>query len=258
MPQHEVPPRTPNVGIWSGVAALAVAFFTVLEFSVRQVFVGSRPDLGSTAALLEFSHRTAAGTLGVIVIDTFLMASLIVFFASFRQLITQRRRDLDWLSALAYGSGIAYVAVTLVGDGMEGGAALDAAGDAPDVHVIRALTLGHSLLFGSIGCVLTALVAAASGYVTIVSGALPRWTGVLAVIVSGANIAAVATVFGGTDDSFHSVGGWGTAALATFPWLVWVVCVGVVVLRGHRDHHAIAKADAATASVATISVVERA
>jgi hypothetical protein len=251
MPQQQEQPRTPNVGAWSGVAALAVAFFTVTEFVVRQIFVGSRPPLDQAAALIDYSHRTAAGTLGVIVVDTFLMASLIVFFASFRQLITQRRRDLDWVSALAYGSGIAYVAVTLVGDGMEGGAALDAAGAHPDVHVIRALTLGHALLFGSIGCVLTGLVAAASGYVTIVSGALPRWTGRLALVVAAANLAAVATVFGGTDDSFHSVGGWGTAALATFPWLVWVVCVGIVVLRGHRDHHDIAKADA-TASVATI------
>ncbi|MFW8745610.1 hypothetical protein, partial [Mesorhizobium japonicum] len=70
--------RTPNVGAWSGAAAIAVAFFTVLEFVVRQVFVGSRPALEDAPALLEFSHRTAAGSLGVILVDTFLMASLIV------------------------------------------------------------------------------------------------------------------------------------------------------------------------------------
>lgn len=239
--------RTPNVGAWSGAAAIAVAFFTVLEFVVRQVFVGSRPALEDAPALLEFSHRTAAGSLGVILVDTFLMASLIVFFASFRQLITQRRRDLDWVSALAYGAGIAYVAVTLVGDGLEGGGAMEAAGADPDVHVIRALTLGHALLFGSIGCVLTALVAAASGYVTLVSGALPRWTGLLALIVAVANVVAVGTVFGGTDDSFNAVGGWGTALLATFPWLVWVVCVGIVVIQGRRDHHAFAQAEATAA-----------
>ncbi len=250
MPQPSLRVATPNVGAWTGVAAIAVAVFTVTEFVVRQVFVGSRPPLDATDALLAFSQGTAAGTIGVIVVDTFLMASLVVFLASFRQLITQRRPDLDWVSALAYGSGIAYVAVTLVGDGLEGGAALEAAGARPDVHVIRALTIGHALLFGSIGCVLTGLVAGASGYVTIVSGALPRWTGRLALVVAATNLAAVATVFGGTDDSFRSVGGWGTAALATFPWLVWVVCVGVVVIRGRRDHHDIAKA-VATASVAT-------
>jgi hypothetical protein len=241
---------TPNVGAWTGVSALAVAGFTVLEFTIRQVFVGSRPGFDQPDALIAFSQRTAAGTLGVIVVDTFLMASLLVFLATFRQLITQARPDLDWLSALAYGAGITWVAITLVGDGMEGGAALDAAGSDPDIHLIRTLTIGHALLFGSIGCALTALVAGASGYVTIISGALPRWTGVLAIVVAAANIAAVATVFGGTDDSFHSVGGWGTALLATFPWLVWVVCVGITVIRERRRHHDIAKA-VATAAIPT-------
>lgn len=242
-------PRTPNVGAWTGVAAIAVAVFTVLEFTIRQIFVGARPPLDDASALIDFAQRTAAGTLGVILIDTFLMASLIVFLAAFRQLITQVRPDLDWVSALAYGAGIVWVAITLVGDGLEGGAALDAGALHPDAHLIRTLTLGHSLLFGAIGCVLTALVAAASGYVTIVSGALPRWTGRLAIVVAGANLVAVATVFGGTDDSFHAVGGWGTALLATFPWLVWVVCVGIVVIRARRQHHESAKA-LATSSIA--------
>ena len=224
------------------MAAIAVAAFTVLEFVIRQVFVGSRPSLDASDALLAFAQRTASGTLGVILVDTFLMASLIVFLAAFRQLITQVRPDLDWLSALAYGAGIAYVSITLVGDGMEGAGALEATGAQPDVHVVRTLILGHALLFGSIGCVLTALVALASGYVTVVSGALPRWTGRLAAVVGVANLVAVGTVFGGTDDSFHAVGGWGTALLATFPWLVWVVCVGIVVIRGRRGHHEIAKA----------------
>lgn len=235
-------PRTPNVGAWTGVAAIAVAVFTVVEFTIRQVFVGARPPLADSSALVEFAHRTASGTLGVILVDTFLMASLVVFLATFRQLIVQVRRDLDWVSSLAYGAGIVWVAITLVGDGLEGGAALDAASEHPDVHLIRTLTIGHALLFGAIGCVLTALVAAASGYVTIISGALPRWTGVLALVVAAANLVAVGTVFGGTDDSFHAVGGWGTAVLATFPWLVWVVCVGIVVIRGHRRHHDVAKA----------------
>jgi hypothetical protein len=241
-------PRTPNVGAWTGIAAIAVAVFTVLEFTIRQIFVGARPSLDDSVALVDFAQRTAPGTLGVILIDAFLMASLVVFLAAFRQLITQVRRDLDWLSALAYGAGIVWVAITLVGDGLEGGAALDAATLHGDPHVIRTLTLGHSLLFGAIGCVLTALVAAASGYVTIISGALPRWTGRLAIGVAGANLVAVATVFGGTDDSFHAVGGWGTAVLATFPWLVWVVCVGIVVIRARRRHHDVAKA-LATASI---------
>ena len=118
---------------------------------------------------------------------------------------------------------------------MEGGAALDAADGAPNASVIRALTEGHTLLFGSIGCVLLALVAAASGYVILVSGALPRWTGTVAYVVAGLNIAAVPTLFGGTSDtSFVAAGGLGVTIFATFPWLAWVIVVGAVTIRGYR------------------------
>lgn len=229
---------TPSVGAWTGAAAGAVAVLTVLEFTIRQLTVGTRPGLEEGDALVDFTARTATGTLGVILVDTFLMAAILVFLAGFRQLVTQVRPDVQWIADLSFAAGIAFVSVTLVGDGMEAGAALDATtAGGGDPSVIRALTVGHAMLFGSIGCVLTALVSGASGYLTLLTGALPRWTGVLALAVAIANLVAVGTAFGGTDDtSFHSAGGWGTALLATFPWLVWVVAVGVVVIR-YRAHH---------------------
>jgi hypothetical protein len=230
--------RTPSVGAWTGAAAVAVAVFTTLEFTIRQIGVGPRPGLGHARSLLDFTAGTSTGTLLVILTDTFLMAAILVFLAGFRQIITQIRPDVEWIGHIAFGAGVAYVAVTLVGDGMEAGAALDVTiPGGGDPSVIRALTIGHAMLFGAIGCVLTALVSAASGYLTLITGALPRWTGVLAMGVAVANVVAVGTTFGGTDDtSFHAVGGWGTAALATFPWLVWVVSVGAVVIRFRRQH----------------------
>jgi hypothetical protein len=228
--------RTPNVGLWTGIAALGVAVLTVTEFLLRQITVGPRPGL-SEAALVEFNRRTHTGTLGVILTDTVLMAVILVFLAGFRQLIVQTRRDVQWIADIAYAAGIAYVVVTLIGDGLEGGAALDATVDGGNGTVIRALTVGHALFFGSIGCVLTAVVSFASGYITLISGALPRWTGWLAVAVAIPNLVLVGTAFGGTDDtSFRAAGGWGSVALGTFPWLVWIVSVGVVVIRGRRTH----------------------
>lgn len=228
---------TPNVGLWTGVAALGVAALTVAEFVIRQVAVGPRPGLGYDAALVAFNERAGAGILGVILTDTVLMAVIIVFLSGFRQLILQTRRDVEWIADIAFSAGIAYVVVTLVGDGMEGGAALDATVDGGSGTVIRALTVGHALYFGSIGCVLTAVVSFTSGYITLISGALPRWTGWLAVAVAIPNLVLVATAFGGTDDtSFRAAGGWGSVALGTFPWLVWIVSVGAVVIR-HRARH---------------------
>lgn len=243
---------TPNVGLWTGIAAIGVAVLTITEFTIRQLTVGPRPALTDAAALVEFNQRTAAGTLGVILTDTLLMAVIIVFLSGFRQLIVQTRRDVQWIADIAFSAGIAYVVVTLVGDGLEGGSALDASVGGGSSTVFTALTVGHALFFGSIGCVLTAVVSFASGYITLISGALPRWTGWVAVAVAVPNLVLVGTAFGGTDDtSFRAAGGWGSVAFGTVPWLIWMVSVGVVVIRGRARHLDRAQASRAEQSSTT-------
>jgi hypothetical protein len=235
MTHHPQRKAMPDVRLWTGIAAFAVAILTATEFSVQVFVVGARPSLDDEVALVDFMTRTSTGTLLTILIDTMLMAALIVFLAGFRQLITHSEAALQWVADLAYGAGLVFVAVTLVGDAMEAGTALDVTGMAGNYAVLRALTVGHTILFGSIGCVLTALVAAASGYVTLGSNALPPWTGWLAYVVALLNLAAVPTMFGGTDPaSFLAAGGAGTALFATFPWLVWVTAVGIVTVRDRR------------------------
>jgi hypothetical protein len=226
--------RLPDVHVWTGRAAFGVAAFLLAEFIVRET-EGSRPPLTDTSALLAFMAHSSTQTLVIVTLDAVLMAFVIVFLAGFRQLITVAREGLEWVADLAFGAGLVFVGTTLVGDALEGGAALDAAGGKPDPSVIRALTEGHTLLFGSIGCVLLALVAVASGYVILASNALPRWTGRVAYVVAALNVAAVPTLFGGTSDtSFVAAGGLGVTLFATFPWLAWVIVVGVVTIRGQR------------------------
>ncbi|MGD8167793.1 hypothetical protein ACEXOS_011275 [Herbiconiux sp. P16] len=228
----------PDVRLWTGIAAVTVAALTLAEFLVQVLLVGARPALDDSAALEAFMARTANQTLFTILIDTFLMAALIVFLGGFRQIITHTRPDLQWVADLAFGSGLLFIGVTLVGDAMEGGTALDTIGLTPDASSLRALTVGHTLMFGSIGCALTALLAASSAYVTLASGALPAWTGWIAYAVAGLNLLAVPTMFGGTSpSSFFAAGGAANAMLATFPWLVWVVCVGFVTIRDRRRFH---------------------
>ncbi|MDO9396680.1 MAG: hypothetical protein Q7T71_09065 [Herbiconiux sp.] len=225
----------PDVRLWTGIAAITVGGLTFIEFLVQALLVGARPALDDSEALAEFMTRTANQTLFTILIDTFLMSALIVFISGFRQLITHTRPDLQWVANITYGSGLLFIAVTLVGDAMEGGTALDTMGLTPDPSSLRALEAGHTLMFGSVGCTLNALIAASAGYLTIASGALPRWTGWIAYAVAGLNLLSVPTMFGGTSpDSFFAAGGAATAMLATFPWLVWVVCVGFVAIRDRR------------------------
>jgi hypothetical protein len=203
----------------------------LLEFIVR-MSMGARPPLDDSRALEIFADATATATLIKILIDTLMMAFLIVFLGGFRQLVTAKREDLTWIADLAFGAGLVFVGVTLVGDSLEAGGALDTVGSDANGIAIRTLTEGYLVMFGPMTCVLLALVSAASGYVILASRALPAWTGRLAWVVALLNAIAVSSIFGGTDaDKFYSVGSWGVATFATFPWLVWVVAVGIVALR---------------------------
>ncbi|WP_147305385.1 hypothetical protein [Subtercola boreus] len=241
----------PDVRRWTGISAIAVAALMAAEFVTQVTTVGTRPELYQEDALAEFMTAAANPTLFVIFLDTFLMAALIVFLASFRQLITHTRHDMQWVADLGYGAGLVFVAITLVGDAMDAGAALDTVKQPASGTVIRALTEGHIVMFGSIGCVLTALVVAAAGYVTFASDVLPRWTGWLAFAVAASNLVTVPTMFSGTSATdLFSAGGGGVTALATFPFLAWVAIVGIVTIRGQR-HHA-AKRTAAAVGIAFV------
>ena len=226
--------KTPDVRRWTGVSAIAVAVFLAIE-SITKLTAGTRPELDDSQALIEYTQSTAAQTIIVILADTFLMAFLIVFLGAFRQLVNKARPDLEWIADIMFGAGLVFIAVTLVGDAMDGGAALDVIGLTPDASSIRALTEGHSIMFGSTGAVLLALVSGTGAYLTFASGVVPRWTGILAGATALSNLAWAIVGFNGTSpNSFFAVGGYGNAILAIFPWLVWVVCVGVTTVRGAR------------------------
>lgn len=224
--------QKPDVRKLTAYAAGAIALLTLSEFFVK-ITEGTRPALNSGEELISFITSNSTQTLVVIIIDTLLMACLIIFFAGFRQIIIKARRDLNWITDLAFGAGLVFVAVTLVGDAMDAGAALDAAGSYPaDASVIRALTEGHMLLFGSIGCVLIALITSTFAYTTFASRAVPRWTAWVGYSVAVTSLLAVPTVFGGTSTTaFGSAAGIGVTLLATFPFLIWVVAVGIVTLK---------------------------
>jgi hypothetical protein len=224
----------PDVRRWTGVSALVVAAALLAEV-VAKLTMGIRPELDQSDALIEWALGARAATITVILIDTVLMTFLIVFLGSFRQLVTQRRPDVEWICDVMVGAGLVFIAVTLVGDALEGGIALDVMGLEPDPSVIRGLIEGHTLMFGSIGAILLALVSATGAYLTFLSGVVPRWTGVLAAVTAASNLVWAPAAFGGTSPTnFAAAGGFGNAVMAIFPWLVWVVCVGITTVRGER------------------------
>ncbi|WP_291054285.1 hypothetical protein [Herbiconiux sp.] len=225
----------PDVRLWTGIAAIAVGTLTLAEFVLQLVLFVPAPSLDDADALVRYASATADLTLVNVLFDTFLLAAIVVFVSGFRQLITQARPDLQWVTGILFGSGLLLVLCTLVGDALQGATALDTMDLRPDPSSLRTLVEGHTLLFGSVGCTLTALVAASAAYVIIASAALPAWTGYLAYAVAGLNLLAVPTMFGGTNpDAFFAAAGGATVLLATFPWLIWVFCVGIVAIRDRR------------------------
>jgi len=227
------PVSSPDVKRWTGVAAIGVAALLITEFVLHQV-VGPRPELDQSADLADFFVTHHNMLLTIVLIDTVLMGNIIVFLGGFRQIITHARHDLQWIADITFGAGLVFVAITMVGDAMEAGSALDVVQLTPDPSAIRALTEGHAVMFGATGCVLLAVISGSSAYTVLASRALPRWTGVVAWIVAGLQIFGLATIFGGTSDHFwFSSGGVGVTLTATFPWVAWVITVGIVTIQGH-------------------------
>lgn len=225
--------NSPDVKRWTGIAAIGVAVLLTTEFILHQV-VGPRPELDQSKQLAAFFVEHHNLLLTIVLIDTVLMGNIIVFLAGFRQIITHTRHDLQWIADVGFGAGLVFVAITMVGDAMEAGSALDVVNLTPDASAIRALTEGHAVMFGATGCVLLAVLSASSAYAVIASGALPKWTGVVAWVVAALQIFGLATIFGGTSDRFwFSSGGVGVTATATFPWIAWVITVGIVTIQGH-------------------------
>jgi hypothetical protein len=218
---------------WTGIAAIGVAALLITEFILHLV-VGPRPELDQSAALTAFFVAHHNLILTIVLIDTVLMANIIVFLAGFRQIITHARHDLQWIADITFGAGLAFVAITMAGDAMVAGSALDVVNLTPDASAIRALTEGHAVMFGATGCVLLAVISGSSAYTVLATRALPRWTGVVAWVVAGLQIFGLSTIFGGTSDrSWFSSGGVGVTMTATFPWVAWVITVGIVTIQGH-------------------------
>ncbi len=93
------------------------------------------------------------------------MAGLLLFLAGSGHLIRQARRDYEWVATLMFGTFIAVIAIWFVGDGLEGGAALDAS-VAADPTAVLALIEARMPMYGAIGLVLSALLLALAGYAT--------------------------------------------------------------------------------------------
>jgi hypothetical protein len=159
---------------------------------------------------------------------------MMVFAAGFRHLIRQARPDHEWVGTLVFGAALVWVSVTLVADGLEGGAVLDALSGKADASAVRALIEGTLLIYnGSTAFALTGMFLASAGYATLATGVLPRWTGWVAYAGAALCVACIpAMYFGAVDSSgFYNAGGWGPAIIANFPPAIWFLIASILMIR---------------------------
>jgi hypothetical protein len=215
---------------WFGVAG-----FVVFLVALPLYFIGVGPAarLEDTAQYSDLITRT--NTLILIrtaLADPLIMIGLLVFMAGFRHLVRRAREDYEWVAALFFGVGLVVIAVELVADGLQAGAALDTAVNSAPTAV-RALNEGSFPLYGAIGLIISALMLASAGYAILGTGVLPRWTGWLACAAALLNLAAAPSILGGTDiTGFYTASGYapfvGQAAM-----VIWffVASVSMIVKR---------------------------
>jgi hypothetical protein len=96
--------------------------------------------------------------------DQGIYVSMLVFDAGLRHLIRQARAETEWIGTLVFGAALGWVAVTVVADGLEGGAILDTLNGNADPSAVRALIAGTLLIYnGSIAFVITGLFPGVGG-----------------------------------------------------------------------------------------------
>jgi hypothetical protein len=167
-------------------------------------------------------------------LDMCIYARFMIFLAGFRHLIRKARPEYEWAATLVFGAGLIWMAVTLVADSLEGGAALDTLGGKADPTAVRALVEGALLIYnGPIAFVTTGLFLGGAGYAGWATGALPRWTAWLAYVGAALCAASMPAIYGGTLDStrFYNAAGWGPIIVGSFPPILWILIAGILMIR---------------------------
>lgn len=216
----------------TGLCALGCVALTWAQFPLWTV--GAAPPVydgsGFARHLFDIQHIA----LTRILLDQGIYVCMMIFAAGFSHLVGRAKPESEWLGMLTFGAAAVWLGVTLVADGLEGGAVLDTLRGRADPSVVRALVQGTILIYnGSIAFAITGLFLGAAGWATFDSSVLPRWTGWIAYMAAASCAASIPAMYLGPVNpaGFYNPGGWGSAIIANFPPLIWFLIVGIILVR---------------------------
>ncbi len=156
---------------------------------------------------------------------------LLLFITGFSHLIRRLDVAYEWFASLICGTGLLFVAVSLVAVSFEAGVVFGAPDGTLDPTIHGPLADGNILIHGSIKRLLTVVLLVPAGYVILRSGLLPRWLGRAAYTIALVNLAFVPSLYFGKDATkFYSALGWGNSAFTASFLGLWITAVGVILL----------------------------
>jgi hypothetical protein len=219
---------------WTGLTSV------VLWLAQFQLYMQGDPSVSvcDGDALVAEMFRIHDLVFARILLNLAAYVTAMIFAALLSQLIQSADPERGWLGTLVFGAMAVWMGVTLVANGLEGGAALDTLAGNGDPAVVRALTMGSLLIYnGAIAFALTGLFLGAAGYATLATGLLPRWTGWLAITGAALCALSVPAMFAGAADihGFYNTGGWGLVVIANFPPGLSFIAARIALLTGRRS-----------------------
>ncbi|MGP8174082.1 MAG: hypothetical protein ACLP7O_05990 [Terracidiphilus sp.] len=223
----------------TGISALACIATFFIEFPFYLVRT-PWPGLAASDKLADFAAHNGTNIMCCVFMDFIILTLLMIFLAGVRHLIRHANPQHEWLASLFFGVGLVFVTLTVVADSLQGATVVDALNPPGDGIIIRAMMESTILMYGAVALWLLAFLMAILSYVTQLSGALPRWSAWVGYACALACLAFVPTMFVHHVDmmGFYNPAGWGAEAIANgFPLAVWVIVVGILMLRkaGKRD-----------------------
>jgi hypothetical protein len=221
---------------WIGIFGLAGAILNLIEIPLW-IIPGAAPQISDTIAHAQFISGERIIALSRILIDVLMYMCLMVLFAGFRYLICKTNKKYEWIATLNFVAASVWWAVSLVADGLEGGAVLDTLGNMNPV-IVRTLVEGTLLIYnGSIAFAVTALFMGTAGFLILKTKALPKWIGWLSLTSMVLCFVAIPAMYGAAVDTngFYNAAGWGPIIIANVPSLIWFFAVSIAMIKKSKN-----------------------
>lgn len=197
----------------TGFAAIIGAALTLIELPLYFIYAGPPPDWNILT-------RSLLGVCG--------LTAFVVFMSGLGHLVRRTDSRFDWVGGLAATAGSIWLTVVFVATSFEVGAAIEATEPIdPTISVP-----GTYILYGTISRLLGGAFFTAFGLAVLRTRLLPGWTARSAFVLAVINIVFVPSIFfGNTPTNFYAANGWGTTATVGGLTVVWLLAIGIALVR---------------------------